>query len=82
MDAGVVDRLDPGAQQPVQFEQVGDMVAARLFGLAGDLEEELVTDRAEEPLDFAPALGAAGGGVGEFDPECRTRAQQPGVHER
>jgi hypothetical protein len=74
MDAGVVDRLDPGAQQPVQFEQVGDVVAARSFGLAGDLDEELLSDGAEESLDFAPALGAAWGGVGEFDPECRARA--------
>ena len=82
MGAGVVDRLDPGAQQPVELEQVGDVVAARRVGRPGDLDEELVPDRAEESLDFAPALGSPGGGVGEFDPECRARAQQPGVHER
>jgi hypothetical protein len=51
-------------------------------GLAGDLDEELFTDGAEEPLDLPAALRAARGGVDQADPELGTGPQQPGVDER
>jgi hypothetical protein len=77
----VIDGLDPGGEQPVQLEQITDMVAARLV-LTGDLDQELIPDAAEVALDLPAALRASGGGMGEFDPEFRAGAQQPRVDER
>jgi hypothetical protein len=34
--------------------------AAALGGVAGDLDEELLADGAEQPLDFPSALGLSG----------------------
>ncbi len=48
--------LHPGDQQAVELGQVGDAVGA----LAGELDQELAADGAEEPLDLAAALGRAG----------------------
>ena len=54
----VVDRLDPGGEQPVQLGQVGDLPSG-LAVAGGDLDDELAVHGAEEPLDLAPALGPA-----------------------
>jgi hypothetical protein len=42
----VIDRLHPGGEQPVQLPQAGDVLP--------DLDQELVADGAEEPLDLPP----------------------------
>jgi len=54
MRGPVVGSLDPGAEQPVQLSQVPGA------GTVADLNQELVADGAEEPLDLAPALGLSG----------------------
>jgi hypothetical protein len=56
MRPGVVDRLCPGGEQAVQLLQPSD----RRRGLGGDLDEELVTDGAEEPFDLPASLGLTG----------------------
>ena len=85
----MVDRLDPGGEQPVQLDQVGHPVPAWLAaatavvgGLAGDLDEELLAHGPEEPLDFAPALRASRSGVDQLDAQFRACPQQPGIDER
>jgi hypothetical protein len=50
--------------------------------LAGDLDEELFADRAEEPLDLPAALRATRRGVDQPDAEFGAGPQQPGVDER
>jgi hypothetical protein len=52
----MIDRLGPGGEQAVQLLQAGD----RRSGLAGDLDEELVADGAEEPLDLPASFGLSG----------------------
>jgi hypothetical protein len=52
----MVDGLGPGGEQPVQLVQAGDR---RRCG-PGDLDQELVADSAEEPLDLPAALGLTG----------------------
>jgi hypothetical protein len=74
--AVVVDALDPGAEQAVQLGQVGCAAA----GL--QLDQELRADGAEDPLDLAAALGLAGLGVGQADPEHRQAALQLAGDER
>ncbi len=54
MGPPVVDRLDPRGEQPVEHGQVRDARAV------ADLDQELLADGAEEPLDLAPALGLTG----------------------
>ena len=49
-------------EQPVQLRQVRDA------GPVADLDQELFPDNPEETLYFPPALGAAGGAVGDLDP--------------
>jgi hypothetical protein len=52
---------------------------AGLIGFAGDLDQELVPDRAKHAFDLSSALRAARGGVGELDPDFHAGPQQPGV---
>jgi hypothetical protein len=78
VDPGVVVGLHPGDQQAVQLGQVGDAVG----GLAGDLDQKLAADGAEEPLDLAAALRSAWCGVHQPDAQDRAGPQQPGVHKR
>jgi len=54
----VVVGLHPGDQQPVQLGQVGDAAGF----VAGELDQELLADGAEEPLDLAAALWLSGQG--------------------
>jgi hypothetical protein len=93
MPGPVVDLLHPRVEQAVQLQQPADRIAAAhaahaavdgpvTAGGGGDLNEELIVHRAEEAFDLAAALGAAGGGVGQLDPEFRAGPQQPRVHER
>jgi hypothetical protein len=63
MRPGVVDRLVPGGEQPVQLRQVPDA------GPVADLDQELLPDSPEEPLDLPPPFRAAGRAVGDLDPE-------------
>jgi hypothetical protein len=71
----VVAGLDPGAEQPVQLLQRGQLVI-------GDLDQELGSDRGEEPFDLATSFRPTGPGVHELDPEHRTDALQLVGHER
>lgn len=79
----VIDRLDPGGEQRVQLEQPsggGQLLGGEVFGAAvGDLDEELITDGAEESFDFAPSLGSVWGGVHQPDPELAAGPEQPGI---
>jgi hypothetical protein len=52
----VINRLDPGREQPVELGQAAD-ASGDLFG---DLDQELVADGAEKPLDLPSALGLSG----------------------
>jgi hypothetical protein len=54
MRPGVVDGLGPGGEQPVQLGQAGDVLPL------ADLDQELLADHAEEPLDLPPALRLTG----------------------
>jgi hypothetical protein len=56
MRAEVVDGLRPCGEQPVELVQAGDLPGP----LFGDLDQELVADGAEEPLDLAPAFRLTG----------------------
>jgi hypothetical protein len=56
VDPGVVVGLHPGDQQAVQLGQVGDPFG----GLAVQLDQELPSHGAEEPLDLASAGGLTG----------------------
>jgi hypothetical protein len=56
-------RLDPGAEQAVQLVQIGGPAAGV------QLDQELLADGAEGPLDLAAALWLAGLGVGQADAE-------------
>lgn len=77
---GVVDLLDPGREQGVELGEAAHRGAGRL-GAVGDLDQELVAHRFEEPLNFSSAGGPAGLGVGELDPQHRARPAQSGVDE-
>jgi hypothetical protein len=63
---GVVDALDPGGEQPVELGQVARAAAGV------QLNEELLADGAEHPLDLAAALGLARRGV--CQPDAKDRA--------
>jgi hypothetical protein len=78
VDASVVDRLDPRAEQAVHLAQAVDALAGGLV----ELDQELVPHCSKEALDLASALGAVRGGVDQLDAERRAGPQQPGVHER
>jgi hypothetical protein len=54
MGPPVIDTFDPGGEQPVQRGQVRDA------GAVADLDQELLADGAEEPLDLPPALRLTG----------------------
>jgi hypothetical protein len=58
--AAVVDGLDPGGEQRVELAQVGDRVPARIVGIAGDLDQELLADGPEVAFDLAAALWLSG----------------------
>jgi hypothetical protein len=45
MRPAVVDRFCPRGEQPVQLADVCDVPAAALAGVAGDLDQELLTHR-------------------------------------
>jgi len=68
--------LDPGAEQPVELLQVGCAAA----GL--QLDQELLADGAEHPLDLAAALRLAGTRVDKADPEHRQAALELAGDER
>jgi len=59
MHGAVVADSDPGAEQPVQLRQVRSPRAG-LPVIAGDLDEELVADGAEESLYLPPPLRLSG----------------------
>jgi len=71
----VVDGLDPRGEQLVQPGQAG---YGRQRAGRVELDEELLTDRPEQPLDLAPPGGLAGLAVGELDPQHRQGPQQLG----
>jgi hypothetical protein len=76
VDPGVIDLGNPGGEQRVQLGQAahrGAGAPAAAVGAVGDLDQELVTDRAKKPLDFPSTSGFAGLRVGELDPEYRAR---------
>jgi len=84
MHGAVVADLNPGGEQPVQLGQVrgpgaGPLVICRP---AGDLDQELVPDGAEEPLHLSPPLRPAGPRMHQLDAEHRAGTQQPRVDER
>ena len=60
MHPAVIDRFCPRGEQAVQLADVCDVPAAALAGVAGDLDQELLADGEEQPLDFPAALGPAG----------------------
>jgi hypothetical protein len=61
MHGPVIADLDPGAEQPVQLGKVcGRRPGGAVADAAGDLDQELLADGAEEPLDFPAALGLTG----------------------
>src|SRR6266568_8461707 len=74
----MVDGLDPGGKQPVQPGQAAD----RRGRLAGDLDQELVTDSPEKSLYLPLPLGSSWRGVDQPDAQHRARPQQPRVGER
>jgi hypothetical protein len=82
VDPAVVDGFGPGGEQPVQLGDAGHVPPPALGGIAGDLDQELLADGKEQPLDLPSSLGAARGAVGELDAEHGAAAQQPRVHER
>ena len=82
MHRAVVDGFDPGREEPIQLGQIGDVVAADDVGLAGDLDQELLTHGPEESLDFASAFGPAWCGMHQAHTEFRARPQQPRIDER
>ena len=81
VDLVVVDGLDPCGEQRVQLQQRGGVGQAAFGqvggGGVGDLDEELLTHRAEKPLDLPLALGPVRGRVDQADAELAARAQQP-----
>jgi hypothetical protein len=66
----VVDLPHPRREQRVQPGQVVQ------FAARADLDEELVSHRSEEPLDFASALGLARPGVDQPDAQAGAGALQ------
>jgi hypothetical protein len=50
--APVVDDLQPRGEQPVEFRELDAVV---------DLDEELIADGPEEPLDLPPSLSPLAG---------------------
>src|SRR5438552_347116 len=76
MHGAVVAGSDPAAEQPVQRRQVRGPRAG-LPVIAGDLDEELGADGAEESLYLPPPLRPAGTGAGQLDAQHRAGAQQP-----
>jgi hypothetical protein len=75
VDRGVIDRLDPGREQPGELGQTADARG----DLLGDLDQELLAHGAEKPFDFPSALGPAGRGVHQLDAQAGAGAQQPRV---
>ena len=86
MGAAVVFGFHPGHEQSVEFQQCRGVVDPGgrevLGGGVGDLDEELLTHRPEEPFDLAPSLRPAGRGMHQSNTEFRARPQQPRVDER
>ena len=70
----VVDGLDPRREQLVEPCQVSDRGGV-------DLDEELLSHRAEDPLDLPPAFRFSWSTVDETHPEHRARSQQRARHE-
>ena len=75
MRPGVVDRLIPGGEQPVQLRQVPGA------GAVADLDEELLTDHTEKTFDLSAALGAARRAVGDLDAEPGGGPFESRIHE-
>jgi hypothetical protein len=83
VDALVVDLLDPGGEQAVEFREAGHdrAGAARIVRVVADLNQELVPDGLEEPLYLPPTCWPCGLAVGEPDPEHCAGPAQPTVDE-
>src|SRR6476660_9961078 len=76
MFATVVDGLDPGGEQGVQLHQVVELAAG------ADLDQKLLPNGAEYPLDLAATFRLSGSGVDQPDPQRRASSQQLLVDER
>jgi hypothetical protein len=63
----VIDGFRPRGEQPAQLGDAGHVPPPAHGGIAGDLDEELLADGAEQPLDLPAALGPARRGVGQPD---------------
>jgi hypothetical protein len=73
MDALVVQGFDPGGEQLVHLRQGRDLgQCAR----DGELDQELLTDRAEDPFDLSPAGGFPRFGMGQLDTQDRQRPHE------
>jgi hypothetical protein len=73
--AAVVDDLQPRREQPVELWEI-ELLAAF------DLDQKLVADGAEEPLDLALRRRRSGACVDQLDAQHRARPQQLRGHER
>jgi hypothetical protein len=60
MLAAVVDGFGPCGEQPVQLADASDVPPPALAGIAGDLDQELLADGAEQPLDLPSSLRLTG----------------------
>jgi hypothetical protein len=58
--AAVIDGLDPGGEQPVELAQIGDRMPARIGGIAGDLDEELLANGPKTAFDLPASLWLSG----------------------
>jgi hypothetical protein len=74
--AVVVVALDPGGEQPVALGEVGGAAAGV------QLDQELLTDGAEEPFDLAAPLRLTRPGVDQADAQDRAGPQQLAGTER
>jgi len=85
VDAPVVDLLDPGGEQAVELGQAPDAAAnagpslAQITCCLAYLDQELVADGFEEPLDLASTGWSSRLTVGEPDPEHGAGPAQPAV---
>ena len=71
----MIDRLDPRLEQPVELLEAGGRALL-------ELDQPLLADGPERPLDLPPALRPPRPAVDQADPEHRGRPQQLTGHER
>jgi hypothetical protein len=75
---GVVDRLGPRGEQPVQTRQIRDLRSAGL----SQLGQELAPDSPEKSFYLPPALWPSRLAVDQLDAQLRAGPQQPRIDER